>query len=783
MAVQPAGKIIMAQRCKKDAFSLCCCVWLIGLLGVVLLPGLGSAAGMRKELQRSYETYKQSALHYKVFALKHEGDKWDGWYTWGYNDLDQAILDAVQECNKGSNVAGKCQVYSLGNEVVVGLEPLQLQGKIEEYRIRGMVNRSFPQPAEESLIGLGFSGDGQYFAGVLPGKSASRLFLYDSEDQLWKHTFVLKTDLPLYAGRSFSLSHDGRRYAYARYAQSAGDRGESTVLIKGWREDVLAEIPLDNGAFWNGGCGLALSPTANEVAVCVDDGVTTRVLRYEINTGKKLGAFDSAPLKGKFDQSLAYSADGKFLLVQGGRYQFDWVMKKKGKEAELAWVFNIQTGHLQKSLEFLLAPGRKGPEDVRFSLSGHEIVVTSTNAITVHSLQGEKKIFPHESGAGAQAALSPHGVLAVADNHELSRYSIDGNKLRSIDSVQAGGSSHHWLGFDRKSDRWILALDQDIMLLPAFRQLDLKSLALYTEAKEMFARGSFKEAAVALSQTTQGDPRLPAGLSMYSFYMKYPDAPLADFGNFYVDHVKKILDTSPKVSRLGFGYIKDLESGLFFTTVKRIDPGTSVARSALKVGDRITHVNGTPVVLSRQINDLLETFPPGDRVELTFMRNGRIAKSSVITEVGFKDTGKAAQVLLTLFDYGQLAAQAGHSGLARLAAVRLREISSRYPSSFRIVLVEKVAVSLEALAFAVEGDMETGFDLLAESAPHPFQFRLFNPLVWGEFYADRQRMAEVLGISEAKLPQFDGVMSQIKQDYPDLNGTVVPAVMTPPLLR
>lgn len=774
---------MMAQRIRHSTFFRCLCGLVSGgLLGFLLFPGLCGAAGMRKDLQRSYTTYKESDLHYKVFALKHEGERWDGWYTLGYNDLDQAILDAVRECNKGSNVAGNCQVHSLGGEVVVGLDRLELQSKIEEYRILGMVNRSFPKPAGGKLVDLGFSDDGHYFAGILPGKTASRLFIYDSGDELWKHTYVLKTDLNIEGGRSFSLSADGLRYAYGRYSQSAGDKGESTVVVKGWGDDVLTEIPLANGAFWDGGCGLALSPVADELAVCIDDGIMARVVRYEIGTGRKLGEFDSAKLKGKFDRTLKYSPDGKFLLVQGGRYQFDWVMKKKGKEAELAWLFDVQTGRVQKSLEFPVGPGRKGPEEVCFSLLGNDLIVASTSSITLHPLQGDAQILPRNSGAGIKVALSPHGVLAVVDGTEFFRYTIEGNRLALIES-SLGDSSVHMLGFDRKTDQWVLVGDQDILQLPAFRQLDLQSLALFQEAKKRFAEGSFKEGVATLSQIVQASPRLPSGLSIHNLYTKYPGVPLAYWGNLYVEQVRNILDTSPKVSRLGLAYVKDLESGLYFTTVKRVDAATSVARSGMQAGDRITHVNGTPVLLSSQINELLEPLPSGSRIELTFMRQGRIAQDYVVTEEGFKDTGKAAHVLLTLFDYGQLAAQAGHPGLARLAAVRLREISSRYPSSFRIDLVEKVAVSLESLAFAVEGDMDTGFDLLAESTPHPFQFRLFTPLVWGAFYKDRHRMAAVLGIPEAKLPQDDGMMSQVKQDYPDLTGVMVPAVTIPPLLR
>ncbi len=752
------------------------------LVLLVVLPALCGARELRKELQRSYDIYKKSELHYKVFTLKHKDDRWDGWYTWGYNELDAAILDAIHECNKGTNVAGKCQVYALGNEIVVGLEPLQLQAKIEEYRVSGMANRSYPKPADGKFVSLGFSGNGHFFAGFLSSKIKSRLFIYDMTDELWKHTSLLKTDLLLRDGRSFSLGKDGLIYAYGRYDQSStGRKGASSIIIKGWDDKDITEIPLTNGAFWNGGCGLSLSPDGHDVAVCIDEGPLTRVIRYEIKTGKRLGDFTSERLKGKFNQTLKYSPDGKFLLVQGGRYQFDWVLKKNGKEAELAWLFAVDSDLLEKKLEFLLGPGQKGPEDIRFSTVGHDVLVTTTRSITIHSID-TKKVFSRRSDVGVMTLLSPHNVLAVADGSELSMFKIIGDGLVLIDSEQILYGRYK-LGFDRERDQLVIVGDQGITSFIGFRQIDLQSIALYKNAGELFEQGKYKDGMATLATIIQNNPKLPSGFSAYDFYKKYPEIPLAYFGSLFGTHIQRILEISPKVSRLGFGYVKDPKSGLYFTTVKRIDAGTSVSRSPVQVGDRITHINGKPVVLATQINDILAPLPPGRRIELTYMRNGRIAKTNVLTEVGFKDTGKTAHVLLALFDYGQLAAQAGHPGLARYAAVRLRAISGQYPSSFRTDLVEKLAVSLEALAFSVEGNMDAGFELLAKSTPHPFQFRLFNPLVWGAFYQDRQRLAQAIGVPEKKLPQFDGMMGGKNQDFPDLSGQIIPAILPPQLLR
>ena len=761
-------------------------LWMTGLLftGALLPVKMACSAELRKELQQAYETYKQSELHYKVFALKHEGNRWDGWYTWGYNDLDQAILDAVHQCNKGTNVSGKCQVYGLGNEVVVGLEPLQLQAKIEAYRISGMVNRSYPKPAARKLVSLGFSGDGHYFAGLLPESAGSRLFIYDISDKLWKHTFVLATDLPLQANRSFSLSHDGKLYAFARYAQSLEGKGKSTIVVKGWGDAIRGEIPLENGAFWNGGCGVALSSEKDEVAVCVDDGVITRVIRYEISSGKKRGEINSSKLKGKFDRTVEYSPDGQFLLVRGGRYQFDWVLKKKGKEAELAWIVSVKTGKIVKTLEFPLGLERKGPEDIHFSGKGHTLIVTTTDSIILDSMEN-KKVFRRRSSTGSRTLLSPHGVLAIVDGSEISRFNIVDHSLVPIDSEPVSFLRYQ-LGFDYKDDCWRMVSGQEMAFLSAFRQADLQAVGLYKDAEKMLEKGKYSEAMVALSLVDKKIPdlsKLSSELSAYKFYLKYPDIPLASLGTLYVRYIQKILDMNRKVSRLGFGYVKDPKSGLLFTTVQRIDPGTSVSRSDIQVGDRITHVNGTPVILSSQMNNVLAPLSPGTRVVLTFMRHGHIFKDSVVTEEGFQDTGKAAHVLLMLFDYGQLAAQAGHPGLVRLAAVRLREISGQYPSSFRMDLVERLAVSLEALAFSVEGNMEAAFELLERSAPHPFQFRLFNLRVWGTFYADRHRLAQAIGVPPKKLPKFDGIMIRKNQDYPDLNGLLIPAITLPPLVR
>ncbi|RPE14131.1 PDZ domain-containing protein [Chitinophaga lutea] len=65
--------------------------------------------------------------------------------------------------------------------------------------------------------------------------------------------------------------------------------------------------------------------------------------------------------------------------------------------------------------------------------------------------------------------------------------------------------------------------------------------------------------------------------------------------------------------------IKDDEKGVF---VAGIDPSGAAAAAGIKQGDVITHINGAPVGSGAQLSEQIARQKPGDKVKLSYLRNG-----------------------------------------------------------------------------------------------------------------------------------------------------------------
>lgn len=757
------------------------------LLCFLVTPEQGVAAHFRARLQAAFDTYKASPLHYKVFALKQEDRRFDAWYTWGYDDLDSAIAEALVKCEEGEHVVGSCHIYALGNEVVISLDDEKLVGKIEAYRLQGMRDRLYPQPANGKAIGQGFSGDGRFFATTVPGKKQSRVFLYDNDTQVWRFTTLIGNKEPLRLGRNFAVSFDGGRHATALFVQdSIADIGRSVIRIDHFPPGKVAEIELPSDTFLNGACGLALSPDGKELAVCLQAEVTSRIERYDIATGRKLSSFDSNKVNGRFDMGLSYDPSGENLLVRGGRYQFDWVLKKKVKEADLVWLFDKKSGESIRNLEFPLGPGLSAPDDVRFSKDGVSIIVAESGGIRLLPVgqQGKAQEFPLSLGPHCQAEVSPHGIVALVDQGKFRRFAVSSTGLQPLDEHPLDPKGG-FLIFDLVRDAWRVVDGAKIRTIPALTTMDLEAIASFAQVRKLFAKKDYDQGLAQLKAILSQQPFLPLDYNGAEFYFTYPDIPLALWGDYFLYHVKTIIDKSAMVSRLGLDLNRDPESGFLFTSLSRVAGNSPAALAGLMPGDKVVAINGKAISMASQIQEIINPLPVASRVKVSFVRNGKHGTVVLVTENGFQDTGKAAQILLALFDYGQLAAEAGHPGLCRQAAGQLRFIAARYPSSFRTDLVEKIAVSLEALAMAHEGNNKAAFELLFDKGyPHPFPFRFFNTRVWWPLYKDKERLAKYLGVKVEKLSEAVSAGGREKrQDYPDLDGVMIPAVQIPALVR
>lgn len=73
--------------------------------------------------------------------------------------------------------------------------------------------------------------------------------------------------------------------------------------------------------------------------------------------------------------------------------------------------------------------------------------------------------------------------------------------------------------------------------------------------------------------------------------------------------------------------IKGVNSGIY---VGMITDGTAASDSDLEVGDVIVAINETPINNTAQLQESLAQFRPGDRINLTYIRNGKASETSVV---------------------------------------------------------------------------------------------------------------------------------------------------------
>ncbi len=92
-------------------------------------------------VQRSFEEYQSSPKFrdFKAFAVDPSGVNWGR--AWGYpSNPNPAIRRALRHCRKWSQ---KCEVYAIGNTVVLGMSPEQAEAVTKEYLATVIKRRKF----------------------------------------------------------------------------------------------------------------------------------------------------------------------------------------------------------------------------------------------------------------------------------------------------------------------------------------------------------------------------------------------------------------------------------------------------------------------------------------------------------------------------------------------------------------------------------------------------------------------------------------------------------------
>lgn len=292
------------------------------------------------------------------------------------------------------------------------------------------------------------------------------------------------------------------------------------------------------------------------------------------------------------------------------------------------------------------------------------------------------------------------------------------------------------------------------------------------EGEKMLSAGFYAPGINKYREAMTLYPLTPALRSNKTFIDLYEGGlPLRYVGQLLLAHQQELLQAD-KQSVVGYGYEKK-DEGLTVSSVTEAGPA---AQAGLRVGDVIRAVNGKKVVNSDDL--FLWDIPVGSAVTMTVLREGRELTLTMNTVAGFVDGLNLLYAVERLMSYGMLALNAGHPEISRTAAQEIRGLSQQYPTHFWNNWI-KSAVALEALLKARQGDVDQAYEYLFEQgglthagngywATHLTNF----PDYWAPLYADRKKLAYLLGVDEKELPAPQ-VRQFAPQPFPDLAGRLM----------
>ena len=145
--------------------------------------------------------------------------------------------------------------------------------------------------------------------------------------------------------------------------------------------------------------------------------------------------------------------------------------------------------------------------------------------------------------------------------------------------------------------------------------------------------------------------------------------------------------------------------------VSEIIPGGAAAASELRTGDVVTDINGFAVTSFPELQEQVSKYQPGDRVDVAYLRDGRVQKTAMVLKNAEKNTG--------------LVAKAVEPEAIAVLGARLEALSEDAQSKFDIeggVRVSAVGEGLLARSTSIgEGFIITGVNDRNVTAPKQVQ--------------------------------------------------------------
>lgn len=617
--------------------------------------------------------------------------------------------------------------------------------------------------------------------------------------------------------RYLALHRD--KVAFGHYAFRTYDTGKSrktstvftSIEVMDWKGNQLFTYRPANSkkGIVLGTCGMDFNRDGTRLGVCFyrgaldagggwDEFRSEQVVRIlDGRTGKVLGSAASALRKGSFwrrdlrDQ-LAFDGTGERLMMRGEYWEKGAYGKiDKGSffttfvGADLAErVVSGEEGfypiiHLSAS-----ADGSRRIEGVKGHTSKGK---KKPPRVHVNPVTGKKSLAAYNAKNNPIAvAAGPKGQVAWAEkNRFVAMLLPEGkNKSMTIHKVKLSGKPLALL-YDPEAREWRAVTEKGVKRFGAWSETQARIMRLCARAKEAMDSGIKGVAMRLLEESIETDTRRFKGRCSPIDFLSMEGADPAALGRLTLKrfdlHRKKL----KVIGQWGVTF-----KG--FDSIQTVKSGGAAERAGLKAGDavRAIIVNGM-VREPESFKAYIEGgVPPGAELTLEITRGGDEMTVVVPSETRLK--GDYGWLPNWLFEYGMMAAQAGHPGIVRQTAAKLRTFLAETRPSWNWEKAERLPIALDALALAWEGKVDEALDLLASDRSAQRHVAIRNGIfastsdqAWFPLYQKPKALAYVLG---------DKTEAQIKKGAPrkkpkpvpffDLEGNLVQpiAALAPPPL-
>lgn len=376
--------------------------------------------------------------------------------------------------------------------------------------------------------------------------------------------------------------------------------------------------------------------------------------------------------------------------------------------------------------------------------------------------------------------LAPHSKVLDVGFYTYEEYIIKDGRALPVQQKNFSQKPGIQATYVNGADIWYgISMENEVITLKTATPEMVQAAVNLAEGEKMLSAGFYAPGINKYREAIAFSPLTP-GLTSHKTFIDLYEAglPLRYVGELLLMHQQKLLQAD-KRSMVGYGYEKK-EGGL---TVSSVTEAGSASKAGLRVGDVIKAVNRNKVVCSDDLS--VRDISVGSSITMAVLRDGKELILTMNTVAGFVDWHNPLYAVERLMYYGMFAIHAGHPELAGTAVQKIRSLRQLYPT-YNWNNWIKSAVALEALLRAYQVGVDQAYEYLFEQgglthagnkywANHLTNF----PDYWAPLYADRKKLAYLLGVDENKLPT-PGPRQFPSQPYPNLNGKLVEASGTPP---